>query len=258
MNENQEKQNNLINTTDCLEAVGVFRCWKNFLFVIAILCLLLLQVTFWLVDTGYVKTANEAKSNAPVVTTENKEQIKEAAKQALPETSKIREAAKQVAAEPNQPTEAVSKKPSQPQQKKIGLGFLRNFEHWSLLIRLANFVLILVAILYCLTILFTLKVSLLGRLGGINHISRAFFLSLLFLVLLLPWQRFFAGVVAGAMFTPKELLTSYAAEDSGIFGATLYYLRFTGYWLLVMMLLIFAQFRSVRWAKAILRRLEVI
>jgi len=259
MNENQEKQNNLINTTDCLEAVGVFRCWKNFLFVIAILCLLLLQITFWLVDTGCVKIADEAKSSAPVIAAEeNTGQIGEAAKQALPVAAKIKEAAKQAAAEPNQPAEAVSKKPSQPQQKKIGLGFLRNFEHWSLLIRLANFVLVLVAILYCLTMLFTLKVSLLGRLGGINHISRAFFLSLLFLVLLLPWQRFFAGVVAGAMFTPKELLTSYAADDSGIFGAALYYLRFTGYWLLVMLLLIFAQFRSVRWAKAILRRLEVI
>lgn len=242
MNENQEKQGNLIDTTDCLEAIGVFRGWKNFLFVIAILCLLLLQITFWLVDTGCVKTAKEAKSDAPVAT-ENIVQIKEAAKQAV--------------AEPNQPTEAA---PQKPQQKQIGIGFLRKFEPtYSRLIRFVNFVLILTAILYCLTMLFSLKVSLLGRLGGINHISRAFFLSLTFLVLLLPWQRFFAGVVAGAMFTPKELLSSYAAaDDSSIFGATLYYLRFTGYWLLVMLLLIFAQLRSTRWAKAILRRLEVI
>jgi hypothetical protein len=107
--------------------------------------------------------------------------------------------------------------------------------------------------------LFSLKVSLLGRLGGINQISRAFFLSLVFVVLLLPWQRFFGGVVMGAMYTPGELLCRCtAAKDCGIFGTTLYYLRFTGYWLLVLLLLIFSQLRSGRWSKAILRRLEVI
>jgi hypothetical protein len=37
-----------------------------------------------------------------------------------------------------------------------------------------------------------------------------------------------------------------------------FYLRFTGYWLLVMLLLLGAQIRSMRWAKMTLRRLEVI
>jgi hypothetical protein len=54
--------------------------------------------------------------------------------------------------------------------------------------------------------LFALKVSMLGKLGGINHISRAFFLSLVMVVLLLPWQRFFSGIVAGAIYSPAELL----------------------------------------------------
>jgi hypothetical protein len=107
--------------------------------------------------------------------------------------------------------------------------------------------------------LFSLKVSLLGRLGGINHIARAFFLSLTFAVLLLPWQRFFPGVVIGAMFTPAELQSACAkAGDYNIFATILQYLRFTGLWLLVLLLLIFSQLRSGRWAKAILRRLEVI
>ena len=55
MNGNQDTQSNLVDTTDYLEAVGVCRCWKNFLFIIIIICLLLLQISFWLVDTGYVK-----------------------------------------------------------------------------------------------------------------------------------------------------------------------------------------------------------
>jgi hypothetical protein len=53
MNEEEGRKENLIDTTDCLEAVGVFRGWKNFLFIVAICCLVLLQVSFWLVDTGY-------------------------------------------------------------------------------------------------------------------------------------------------------------------------------------------------------------
>jgi hypothetical protein len=107
--------------------------------------------------------------------------------------------------------------------------------------------------------LFALKVSMLGRLGGINHISRAFFLSLAMVVLLLPWQRFFSGIVAGAMYSPAELLSRCAdAETRGIFGSVLFYLRFSVYWLLVVLLLIFSQLRSFRWAKATLRRLEVI
>jgi len=239
MNEGQNQQKNLVDTTDCLEAVGVFRGWKNFLFVIAILCLLLLQVSFWLVNFGYVKTDEEVESESSAVVAEDTEQIEAAAKQ--------------VTAEPNQPTEAA------PQQQKTSPLFGIKFKQLSLLIRFVNFVLIPTAVLYCLTMLFSLKVSLLGRLGGINHIARAFFLSLVMLVLLLPWQRFFSGIVVGAIYTPGELVRWYTVETTGgIFGIILYYLRFTGYWLLVLLLLILSQLRSIRWAKAILRRLEVI
>ena len=31
----------LVDTTDCLEAVSVIRCWKNLMFIIILLCLLL-------------------------------------------------------------------------------------------------------------------------------------------------------------------------------------------------------------------------
>jgi hypothetical protein len=252
MNEGQEKPNNLLDTTDCLEAVGVFRAWKNFSFIIVVLCLLLLQVSFWLVNLGYVKV-EEGKEEVSTTAVEEAEQIEPAAE----EKSEITEAAKQVAGEANEPAEAA---PQQPERQERTGGFsVITFGRLAMLIRLFDFVLILAAVLYCLTMLFSLKMSLLGRLGGINHISRAFFLSLLTLVLLLPWQRFFAGVVAGAIYTPGELLRWYTIETSGgMFGIIVYYLRFSGYWLIVVLFLIFAQFRSVRWAKAILRRLEVI
>jgi hypothetical protein len=230
MNENQAKESSLVDTTDCLEAVGVFRGWKNFLFVISLSSLLLLQASFLFVTFGIVEAGD---------------------KQAVGAQEQIKKAAQKITADPNQPLMAEPKAKSSI--------FAMTFKRLAGLIQFFNFVLVLTAILYCLTMLFSLKVSLLGRLGGINHIARAFFLSLTFAVLLMPWQRFFPGVVIGAMYTPAELQSACAkAADYNIFPTILYYLRFTGFWLLVVLLLIFAQLRSGRWARAILRRLEVI
>jgi len=125
-------------------------------------------------------------------------------------------------------------------------------------VRFVNAVLILAATLFCLTLLFGLKVSMHGRLGGINHISRAFFLSLILLVLLLPWQMVFGNMVTGAIYSPDELAQWCSKEAETIFDLILYYLRFTGFGALILLLLIFSQIRSIRWAKAILRRLEII
>ncbi len=251
MNGNQIKQGSLVETTDCLEAVGVFRGWKNFLFIIVVLCLLLLQASFWLVNTGHIKlsTSTDSALPAPVEGLEqlDKTSVKPAAEQ--DETSQD-----QAAAELIQPI--VDETAGLDQESKSLFGV--TFEHLVWLIRFANGVLILTATLYLLTTLFSLKVSLIGRLGGINHISRAFFLSLVMLVLLLPWQKFFDSVVVGAMYTPEELVEWCTTETNGIFGIVIHYLRFTGYWLLVLLLLLFSQLRSSRWAKAILRRLEVI
>jgi hypothetical protein len=124
-------------------------------------------------------------------------------------------------------------------------------------VRFVNVILILAATLYCLTMLFSLKLSLIGRLGGMSHISRAFFLSLVMLVLVLPWQVVFDCVIRGAIYMPCELRWC-SNESEGIFNAILFYLRFSGYWLLIVLLLVLSQLRSARWTKAILRRLEVI
>ena len=245
MNGNQTGPNNLLDTTDCLEAVGVFRGWKNFLFVIVVLCLLLLQISFWLVNTGHIGTCEENGGDEAAV----------AAGAARENVQGVNEAAKKVAAKANQPAE---ENPLGRPAVALPISlFGMTFGHLAWLVRFINAVLILTATLYCLTILLALKVSLIGRLGGINHICRAFFISLVMLVLLLPWQSVFGCVVKGAIYTPCELKAC-SAETSGIFGIILYYLRFTGYWLLIMLLLILSHVRSCRWTKTILRRLEVI
>ncbi|MFH1884458.1 MAG: hypothetical protein ABIL62_17320 [Planctomycetota bacterium] len=237
MNENQAGPSSLLDTTDCLEAIGVFRGWKNFFFIIVVLCLLLLQASFWGVNTGYIPAKECPGNQAVAVGGGLSEDVQD-----------VGEAAKKVAAEQNEPAEAEMENPL----------FGITFKHLAMGIRVANAILVLAGLLYCLTILLSLKVSLVGRLGGMNHISRAFFLSLVMLILLLPWQRVFGGVVLGAIYSPCELVKWSSAETPGIFGIILYYLRFSGYWLLILLLLIFSQLRSGRWTKSILRRLEVI
>jgi hypothetical protein len=237
MNENQAGPNSLLDTTDCLEAVGVFRGWKNFFFIIIVLCLLVLQICFWAVNTGYIP-AKECPGN--------KAQSNEAAAVGLGEdVQDANEAANEVSAEQSEPAQADS---------LFGI----TFKCLAMVIRVVNAVLVLTGTLYCLTILLALKISLVGRLGGINHICRAFFLSLVMLFLLLPWQKVFGGIVLGAIYTPCELVKWCSAESSNIFCIVLRYLRFTGYWLVILLLLIFSQLRSGRWTKTILRRLEVI
>jgi len=295
MNEIQAGPNDLLDATDSLEAVGVFKGWKNFFFIIIVLCLLLLQASFWLVDRGYIQLGPSAEAATPAGEGESAappiqllqipiqqsiaSEAPAAAEPAQPAPAKVEGAAEpdKTTAEPNQATEP--NRPADPnaaaratpdRRARLNLqraitwpsaDFLSSItaEQFTWMVRLVNAVLVLTASLYCLTLMFSLKVSMHGRLGGINHISRAFFLSLLMLVLLLPWQRVFGGVVTGAVYTPAELTSWRGAEKTNdTLWLVLYYLRFSGYGVLIFLLLVLSQYRSLRWAKAILRRLEII
>jgi len=282
--------NDLLDTTDCLEAVGVFKGWKNFFFLIVLLCLLLQQASFHLVDRGYIKIDDQLygtepavepnKAAEPIELAERNMQTEDA--EPVEPTEPADEPAESIepetlgeSVEPNEPAE-----PNELARSSSALGWIEprirstvpqtqyagqwipkdfiTFEQLTWIMRLVNAVLILTATLYCLTLLFSLKVSMNGRLGGVNHISRAFFLSLLMLVLVLPWQRVFGSVVTGVVFTPEELVKWYSSKTDDILDVVLYYLRFSGYGVLMLLLLILSQIRGVRWAKAILRRLEII
>ncbi len=231
MNDSQATESSIVDTTDCLEAIGVFRTMKNAFFVIALVSLLILQTSFLLVKFDVIDAGDT---------------------QAAGGQGEIKKAAEKIIVDPNKPLVTTEK-------AKTSI-FAITFKKLAGMIQFFNFLLILSAVLYCLTMLFILKVSLLGRLGGINHICRAFFLALVFAFFTMPWQQLFPGVFRGAMFTPAELqrACAKAAEYPNIFATIWHYLKFTGYWLLVLLLLIFAQLRSGRWAKATLRRLEVI
>ncbi len=238
MNEGPIDQGNMIETTDCLEAVGVFRGWKNFFFLVVFICLLLAQGVFWVIDLGLIEKGPAKNVSVP-------------AEAAAPTVE-------------NAAASAVADMNDTPAAKKTGIAAQIDFlggvksDHLDRTIELVDGVLIVGAALYCLAMFFSLMVSLIGRLGGINHIARAFFLSLIMVVLVVPWQKILGSSVVGVVYTPAELAEWLPNKSNSMVNTIVYYLRFSVYWFVAMLLLLMSQIRSARWTKAILRRLEII
>ena len=297
MEENQKKTD-IVDTTDCLEAVSAFKAMKNFLFVVVLICLLLLQGAFVLERCGWIEkggcvgeevlcdvaacscselpacddieeTVEEVEEDVESVemgiedsgsivlepAVENPEPDEADELDAEAETEDIAEAAATVAEglEPEEQEQAESN------NMDIIAVLKPECSHIFGLVRACNFIVVIAAVLYCITLFMSIKISLSGRLGGINHISRAFFLSLFALIILLPWQLVFPAVVKGAIYTPQELLCSGGLiTGSSIVSVIFCYLRFTGLWLLVLLLLICSQLRARKWSRATLRRLGIL
>jgi len=204
--------------SECLKAACVFRRWKNLLFLVLLLCLLLLQGTFWLVSTGQVEIAENTNTGMTVVLD-----------------------ADQAAA------------PAKESPSPWLFGFDMTFERLTSIVRITNIIIVLTSVLYVLILYFGMGVSFKGELGGLSHMCGALYMALIIFVLLLPWRNFFGPIAMGATYTPGELASWCTTDISDTLGMVLFYLRFTGYWALVMLLLLLAQWRSFRWAKAILR-----
>jgi hypothetical protein len=217
------RQKGLYLKSDCLKAAYVFRRWKNLLFMVMLLCLLLHQASFWLVSTGQVEITENTNPGTPVVPDADSLQ----ADQAAP--------------------------PAEEPPSPWLFGFNVTFKHLTSVVRLTNIILVFTSVLYGLIMYFGLGISFKGGLGGLGHIGGALFMSLIIFVLLVPWQNFFGTIALGATFTSNELVSWCTTDISDTFGMVLFYLRFTGYWALVLLLLLIAQLRSFRWARAILR-----
>jgi hypothetical protein len=226
MNESQVSQGNALDTNDSLEAVSVFRGWKNVFFGILLGCLLLTQAAFWLINLKIVAVPavpEPAAGSLGAVTTPG-----------------------------GTPAGGLSNAGAAG-----GIFGIIDFDRTARAVELINGVLVVAAVLLAASIFFGLMVSLVGRLGGLNHISRAFILSLIAVALLIPWQV--VGLnIPGVTWTPDELAGWLSARDANIWNTVIFYLRFTGYWLAIVLLLLLSQARSTRWSKSILRRLEII
>ncbi|MEN6308282.1 MAG: hypothetical protein ABFD91_11040 [Anaerohalosphaeraceae bacterium] len=294
----QQKAPDLIDTTDCLEAIGAIRSMKNILFVVIMLCLIITGIVFWLDRAGRIDktgctccsscsqvsgvcSAVAAKTgNLVVDTPAAKEAVQsdvvEAASQITALAESLQEATDSVTASETTPAQTIEQpaaepaadKPqteAQPQQTaeeetlpKI-LRVRPSCYTVMMVVKACNFILVIAATMYCLMLLMSLKISLTGRLGGINHISRAFFISLFALVILLPWQVLLPGVVTGAIYQPKELLCEWSAKAKlSTFWLVMCYLRFVALWLVVVWLFVWSQMRAGKWSRATLRRLGLV
>jgi uncharacterized protein len=253
---------------DGLEAVGVFRAWKNFLFVVAVVCLALLQAIFWLAHTGQIDMDqhNPAATSKPVPSTSSGQALRKvegpkpsgtvssARANANPRlrlrpgasgrTRNFR-LARSTAASPATP------KPSSVTTSRL-LPFDLTFEHVASVVGPVNGILVLACVLYGLTMFSALTVSIAGEITGLGQIARAFYLSVIVLILLLPWQTIFVPGGFGTIYTPAELAHACTAHAAGAMKAGLFYVRFSGIWALTLLVLIQAQWRTCRWTRAAL------
>jgi len=225
-------------TTDGLDAVRVFRLWRNSLFVVMVLALVCLQVIFWLTNTGQVQISRDA--------------VRVAASK--PKALGMANADEPIVteAQPSAPATLPTRGPALPRL----LPFDLTFKHVTSVIHPVNAILMFACVLYALTGYIALSVSIRSRLGGLAHISRAFYFSLVALILLLPWQIVLAPIGLGTLYTPRELADSCTAVAGDTFETARFYLRFTGTWALVMLVLILAQWRSFRWTKTVLLKYD--
>jgi len=110
------------------------------------------------------------------------------------------------------------------------------------------------AILLAISILLAVKLSLLGRLGGVAGMTSAFFWSLILLAILTPWQRVLGGqLVCGAMFNLGELIeaarkvkTAWGATDVSLLDTTIYYARFLAYPIVALLVWLIVQAKFAR------------
>ena len=281
MSENP-KMNDSVDTTDCLEAIGAFKSMKNLLFLVTILALLVVGGVFWLNYVGCVDLSDspyaQAKADAgteavPDAKPAGEAKVEDNTPAELSDAEKPADDTAESTEEGTAPVEASPEKPDAEQApitdaeetpvtevpKKRFEKFIPKYSQAAVAVRIANFTLIISATLYCLVLLMTLKISLAGRLGGINHISRAFFISLFALFILLPWQKLFPGVCLGAIYTPEELFGGWTINgETSMVGKGIYFLRFCGMWGLVVVLYFAAQLRACKWSKTTLRRLGMV
>ena len=108
------------------------------------------------------------------------------------------------------------------------------------------------ALLLVLSLLLSLKVALLGRLGGVGHLTSSMLWGLVLMVLMVPWDAAFPGVgVPGVLFSRGGLVAATAEVTWGAAGVTwddhvLYFVRFAAYPIVTVLIWLVVQLKYVR------------
>lgn len=118
----------------------------------------------------------------------------------------------------------------------------REVLHWTM--SAAKFLAFVAGILAILTLMFAVKLSIIGRLGGIAGFMSAFFWSLMMLAFLTPWKQILGeGFAVGALYNLGDLIEatatikpSWGAADVQLVDQIIYYGRFAAYPVLALLL----------------------
>jgi hypothetical protein len=108
--------------------------------------------------------------------------------------------------------------------------------------------------LLSLTLLLAVKLSLLGRLGGVAGLISAFFWSLVLLAIITPWQQVMQGAVAcGALYNFDELVRAvgkvrcpWGAKNVSFVTQVLFYARFIAYPVVAVLVWLMVQAKFAR------------
>jgi hypothetical protein len=230
---------------DALEAFNSFSGARNLFFWLFLLIpLVVVQAQFWMVDRGWTGTG-QTQTYAEQAKTDNAQEPANVEKE-TPDLEKADVAA--VGANDNTPAEkdACETRTSQ-EMDNLQAG----------LIKTSNYVLTFAAVIYCLILLIGMKLALIGRLGGLAESSKALFLSLIVMVLIMPWQQVMPAGIYGTLFSYQDIVENcrQIKQMNTPQEYMLHYGRFSGLWGLTMLLLIAAQWRSCRAVRKIRRRL---
>jgi len=115
-----------------------------------------------------------------------------------------------------------------------------------------KFIALAAGMLLILTTMFSVKLALLGRTGGVGGFMGAFFWSILLWVFLIPWQQaLHTSVAAGALFNLGELVARtrpiiWDGEEASALERVFYYVRFLAYPLFVIVLQLIVQAKFAR------------
>jgi len=249
MNENQAPSQ-IADTADCLEAVSAFKSFKNLTFFVSFVCLILLQAAFWMNYLGRIDKSGCCRQYAAVSTETSAPSAG---------ASEAMRAAARTAVTASGPCTSGNLIGAFDVDTIVSTVTNPTWRQVACVIAACNCILFVALVLFSLNLLMSLKISIVGRLGGINHIARAFLLSLFLLVLVIPWQICLPETVVGAIYTPRELLCTDAVTCQGpLFDCIFYFGRFVGLWAVVFILLLAAQIRSVRWSRAVVRQLRIL
>ena len=234
---------------DAQRAYDTFAAGRNLFFVMILLSLAILIAAFWVINCGLLDGAlGEMKHDqSPSLVQRLGRATLIAAAVTVPDGT-----AQRSGGEPGVEVMPMPEDDSDDAGNTAGV--------WAVLTRIllavVNAILPFVVVLYAVTIWVGLQLSLTGRLGGLQHNARAFFLSLILLVLVLPWGRIVAFGTWQTLFGYHELASAYVNRpDSGDgWNLACYYGRFLLLQLVALLAVLGAQIRCVRAGMQINRR----